>query len=81
MMQRAEAESRRAIAEKKKLANKQRELAIILSKQEKERAALKRAKLEARAAKRNAALEPLPSDVLISLAEKDEQQKVCPSLS
>jgi hypothetical protein len=76
--QRAEAESRRALAEQKKTANKQRELQILLAKQEQERAQEKEARRKEKAAKqqaRQAKLEALSSDVLAALVEKDEQKQ------
>jgi hypothetical protein len=77
-VRRAEAEGRRTLAEKKKAANKQRDLQILLAKQEQERARereARRKEKQQKAMAKQSKLEELSSDVLESLVEKDRQQQ------
>lgn len=59
----------------KKAANKQRDLQILLAKQEQERAREREDKRKEKVQKRHAKLEALSSDVLESLEEKDRKKE------
>lgn len=66
---------RKAITDAKKAANKQRDLQILLAKQEQERARERETRRKDKVQKKQSKLEALSVDVLASLEEKDRRKE------